>query len=201
MTMTKRKPVLLIDLDGVAFSFYEKFLAIWKERYPDREFIASENLYEFWIENMYPAEYVEDINAIIKGKGFFESLEPMPGAVEAMMDILDDGQFDPFICTAPDLDCPDQVCFSEKARSVEKHLGKEWLKRMIITKDKTLVRGDFLIDDKPIITGAMSPIWNRVIFTHAYNKNDYGLHMDDWSQWPDIREYLLESYYGKKKAA
>lgn len=36
---------------------------------------------------------------------------------------------------------------------VEKHLGHEFLEQVILTRDKTLIAGDILIDDKPDIVG------------------------------------------------
>jgi hypothetical protein len=36
--------------------------------------------------------------------------------------------------------------------------------RVILTHDKTLVRGDVLIDDKPGITGNMIPAWKHLVF-------------------------------------
>ena len=36
---------------------------------------------------------------------------------------------------------------------VEKHLGHEFLEQIILTRDKTVVSGDILIDDKPDILG------------------------------------------------
>ena len=32
-------------------------------------------------------------------------------------------------------------------------MGKDWRNRMILTKDKTIIAGDLLFDDKPKITG------------------------------------------------
>lgn len=36
---------------------------------------------------------------------------------------------------------------------MEKHLGHEFLEQVILTRDKTLITGDILIDDKPDILG------------------------------------------------
>lgn len=36
---------------------------------------------------------------------------------------------------------------------VEKHLGKEFLEQIVLTRDKTIVSGDLLIDDRPDIIG------------------------------------------------
>ncbi|MCT7149596.1 hypothetical protein M1196_23400, partial [Salmonella enterica subsp. enterica serovar Oranienburg] len=51
---------------------------------------------------------------------------------------------------------------------------------MIITTDKTLVRGDILIDDKPVISGELPEYstgtnharsWEHVIFDQSYNRH------------------------------
>jgi 5'-nucleotidase len=36
---------------------------------------------------------------------------------------------------------------------VKNHLGKHWLKKLILTADKTIVKGHLLIDDKVDIKG------------------------------------------------
>lgn len=36
---------------------------------------------------------------------------------------------------------------------VEKHFGEDFLEQVILTRDKTLVTGDILIDDRPDVTG------------------------------------------------
>ena len=36
---------------------------------------------------------------------------------------------------------------------VEKHLGKSWVERIILTRDKTMVAGHILIDDTEHIAG------------------------------------------------
>ena len=36
---------------------------------------------------------------------------------------------------------------------VENHLGKDWINRLILTRDKTMINGHVLIDDKINITG------------------------------------------------
>lgn len=36
---------------------------------------------------------------------------------------------------------------------VEKHFGQEFLEQIVLTRDKTVVSADLLIDDRPDITG------------------------------------------------
>ena len=42
---------------------------------------------------------------------------------------------------------------------------------MILTKDKTLVRGEVLIEDKPNIIGGVSPVWKHIFYDALYNRN------------------------------
>lgn len=44
-------------------------------------------------------------------------------------------------------------------RWVEKHLGPQFVERIILTKDKTVVLGDLLIDDKDTIQGWICFPW------------------------------------------
>ncbi len=47
---------------------------------------------------------------------------------------------------------------------VEKHLGYDFLEQVILTRDKTLIAGDILIDDKPDILGE-----DLYMFTYTYS--------------------------------
>lgn len=45
-------------------------------------------------------------------------------------------------------------------RWVERHLGPQFVKRIILTRDKTVVLGDLLIDDKDTIQGWTCYPWH-----------------------------------------
>ena len=53
---------------------------------------------------------------------------------------------------------------------IKEHLGQEFAERTIITRDKTLVYGDILIDDKPEVTGIHTPAWTHVVYDQPYNR-------------------------------
>ncbi len=55
-----------------------------------------------------------------------------------------------YICTAPLL--TSRFCVQEKFEWVRRYLGEKWLDKIIMCQDKSLVRGDILIDDKPFET-------------------------------------------------
>ncbi len=75
---------------------------------------------------------------------FFRKLNPIDGAIEAMR-ILDES-FEVLILTRPSI--PNPLCYTEKRIWVEENLGIEWCERLIICPDKSLVIGDYLIDDQ-----------------------------------------------------
>jgi 5'-nucleotidase len=190
------KPILLVDMDGVAANYYAKFVEIWKAKYPERVVLEPEELTSMYFESTYPKEYEADIRAITTDIGFFEALPVMEGAAEALNKILDNGDFDPYLCSTPDSHSVDHCCPSEKMRWTEIILGKRWLKRLILTHDKTLIHGDYLIDDKPDITGVNPhPSWQQVYFTHAYNKDKFGIRLDSWAKWPKLEQPLLDHFY------
>ncbi|XP_018414079.1 PREDICTED: 5'(3')-deoxyribonucleotidase, mitochondrial-like [Nanorana parkeri] len=75
---------------------------------------------------------------------------------------------DVFICTSPIKRY--KYCPYEKYAWVEKHFGHEFLEQIILTRDKTVVSADLLIDDRPDITGAEAiPRWEHILFTACHN--------------------------------
>jgi len=75
--------------------------------------------------------------------GFFQNLEPVRGGVEAIA--LLQNFFEVYLLTAPSTRNP--LCYTEKRLWVERYLGYPMVKRLIISPNKGLLRGDYLIDD------------------------------------------------------
>lgn len=102
-----------------------------------------------------------------------------------------------FICTSPIKKY--RYCPYEKYAWVEKHFGPEFLEQIVLTRDKTVVSADLLIDDRPDITGAeQNPTWEHVLFTACHNKHlqlkppSRRLHSwsDDWKAILDSKRLL-----------
>ncbi|CAB1338014.1 unnamed protein product, partial [Coregonus sp. 'balchen'] len=76
---------------------------------------------------------------------------------------------------------------------IEKHLGYDFLEQIILTRDKTVVTGDILIDDKPDILGVEpNPTWEHILFTACHNKHISSSHRRLLS-WADDWRAILES--------
>ena len=78
--------------------------------------------------------------------GFYSELAPIKGAINAATLLLASNDLEPYILTAPSVYNP--LCYTEKRVWVEKHLGMGYVNRLIISPDKSLLIGDYLIDDK-----------------------------------------------------
>lgn len=94
-----------------------------------------------------------------------------------------------FLCTSPLTRSP--WCVPEKLAWVEYHFGPSWLRRIIVTTDKTLA-GDsgqlcVLVDDRDRITGlADPPPWQHVLFDAPYNRTKSGPRLSSWADWRQV---------------
>jgi len=77
--------------------------------------------------------------------GFWRNLEPIKGSIEAVNYLNSVEIFDVYILTSPSVLNP--LCYTEKRLWVEDYLGLEMVNRLIISPNKGLNKGDYLIDD------------------------------------------------------
>ena len=75
--------------------------------------------------------------------GFFRNLEPIENALESYKKLEE--YYDVWILTSPSYHNP--LCYSEKREWVETYLGLETCRKLIISPNKGLLKGDYLIDD------------------------------------------------------
>ena len=184
--------LILFDQDGVLADFERGFHDAWNVRMANRyPALPLEQRCSFYVRDDYPDTYRNDVKAIYLAQGFYRDLPVIQGAVEAIMALLELGH-DVRICTSPLNQY--RYCLPEKYEWVERHLGADFVHRMIVTKDKTVVLGDVLVDDKPAVTGTRMPAWQHVIFDQPYNRQVDGPRMT-WANWntvlPAIADGLL----------
>jgi 5'-nucleotidase len=178
-----KKLRILVDQDGVLADYETSVLDIFHHRHPEIARVPADELVLFETENNYPEIYRPEIDAIALETGFYANLPPLPGALEALRELLAEGH-DVRICTAPKRQAV--PCVSEKYDWVKRHLGQAWQERTISTRDKTLVRGDYLIDDKPEVKGVMAPEWEHIIFDRLYNRHVTGKRRLDWQNYRKV---------------
>ncbi len=178
--MKESKKIVLIDMDGVIADFRKSFeKEVLKNGW---EILEEENKMHIRVKNDNDNKRRIFINS---QKGFYLNLEPIENSILAISEMLNDKNLEVFFCTTPSKKY--KHCVPEKYRWIEKYFGFKATEKIIMTRDKTLVKGDFLIDDKPEILGAVkNPDWEHIYFTQPYNKNLEGLRIDDWSKWREV---------------
>ena len=117
-------------------------------------------------------------------KGAFEQMKPIPGAIEHIHKLIEDG-FDVWLATKPPTDYTH--AHTEKANWVKNYLPT-LLNKLITTSDKGLLgqQGDFLIDDRPHKANCMK--FPGVL-----------IHYRDGFGWPEIYKYIHEEVRSEVK--
>lgn len=112
------KPIVYIDMDGVLADFDKRHA-------------------ELLSEGMSKPKAFKDPRA-------FVDLEPIEGAIDAWNELQKN--FETYILSTPAWS--NIRCWSDKREWVEKYLGKSAHKKLILTHNKGIVVGDYLIDDR-----------------------------------------------------
>lgn len=175
--------IILLDMDGVLANFEQGLLQAFQTHYPSRPCIPLGDRRGFYAHEQYPKEDRKRITQLITAKGFFRNLPPIQGAIEACQALFA-SQHEIFFCTSPISRY--QHCVLEKYQWIEAHLGFDYTKRMILTKDKTVIHGDILIDDRPQIHGVHSPSWEHVLYAQPYNKDVHDKRRLTWENWQEL---------------
>lgn len=189
--LEKRKPqdkIWLIDQDGVIANFEQAFLEEYRHRYPKKPYIPLEKKSTFYVTEQYINQFeegerpsLEELQDIYLSPGFYRSLSPIKGGKEALEEMRSMGEV--FICTA--LLPQYENCVLEKYEWIEEHLGKEWTKKIIVAKDKTIINGDILIDDRPKIDGSNEPSWEHILYEQSYNSHINSKKRINWKNWKE----------------
>jgi 5'-nucleotidase len=186
---------VLIDMDGVIANFEKDLLDTYRAENPKLPVLPDIKRRGLRIAEQYKNYFgtieMKKLQDIMTRKGFFKNLTPISPAVEAVHKLLEQPQYyDCFICTAPLVHNP--YCTSEKLEWIRSVFGQAFGKKVIITNDKTVVNGDFLVDDNAEIIGAQLPSYQHVLVRQSHNQhvkeiNKGGrLLLEHWDELEDI---------------
>ncbi len=100
-------------------------------------------LCQFTVAHSLAVQHNPDIRWPQSVPGFFESLEPIDGAIDAVTQLKE--RFDVYVLSAPSTRNPHS--YTEKRRWIEAHFDYQFTKRLILSSNKGLLKGDYLVDD------------------------------------------------------
>ncbi len=187
--------VVLVDQDGVLADFEQGLFDAFTAECRNGPVVPVADRRGFHARQQYEKQgpqWGEAVDAILRTEGFYRNLKAFDGAAAAMEEMREAGHH-VFICTSPLSNA--RWCVPEKLAWVEHHLGGSWLRRTVISADKTLV-GDrlqpcILVDDRPEIKGVASPPWTQVLFDAPYNQGKPGPRLYAWADWREVLEPVL----------
>jgi len=167
--------VLLLDMDGPLADFDLHF---W-HRCQEQGFTFDVHgpafqAHRYFTEHIPNRAERRKARAMVDQAGWFAELPVTPGAVEGVASLLDAG-FDVWVCTKPLEANP--TCHSDKAQWIARHFPA-LTDRLIIAPDKSMVRGDVLLDDAPHPAWFGRSAWRPVIFDAPFNR------AGDWADLP-----------------
>ena len=176
-----RTPLILLDQDGPLADFDAALDEVLADLGHDpTRLVATEWDYTNDVTRHFGPDAARALDVARLSPGFFRRLPVTPGAQEAVERLLTAGCA-VAVCTAPSLANP--TCASDKLWWIERHFPA-LAERVIITVDKTWVHGDVLVDDKPEVTGALTPSWSHLRFASKGTDHlEDGREISDWSQW------------------
>lgn len=174
--------IILVDQDDVLADFHGCFCDEWQRQFGE---VMQPTFYKIEGEKKdVPPEMEKRIKEISYKEGFFLNLPPLPNAIESVKEIALYHQV--FICTRPLLES--EFCLQEKKRWVSEHLGAYFVQRMLFVTDKTLVHGNYLIDDNPEPEdGLHQPTWRHIVYDRPYNQHIIDRpRIVEWQNWQEV---------------
>lgn len=171
--------VVLVDQDGPLADYRAAILEILANLGQDTALLGSLAISTHdEITRAYGPGIAAEVDRIRNRPGFYEGLGTVRGATGGVRYLISLGMV-PVVCTRPRLQ--NATCASEKLSWLRQHFP-EFEERFVLTTDKTLVHGDFLIDDKIEIAGVSRPSWKHVLFGHLddHDIDGEGPRMGSW---------------------
>lgn len=154
------KKIVYVDMDGVIADF-----KTFSDNIPIDELKKYDTLNENGILKHNPDKY----------PNIFSKLKPIEGAIEGVKKLMT--QYDVYILTSSPWD--NNTAASEKIEWVKKYFGDLLKKRVIISHNKQLCIGDYLIDDTKR-NGADKFIGEHIWFGY------------DYKNWDEVLKYLMK---------
>ena len=175
--------VILVDMDDTI----EQLLKAWVKRANEKfdRNVALNDITGWNVAAPYTGLTRKQIYDVTYEKGFWESVEPMPGAAEALQHFMAEGH-EVYIVTATE---PEHVEEKMNGLLFRYFPFLSW-NQVIITGRKQLIRGDVLIDDG--IHNLEGGEYKKILFTAPHNRyyDAEGNGMIRVSSWDEIVEII-----------
>lgn len=164
-----KKLTILIDMDGIAADLMQKVLNLYNAEHQTQYTHAHVMTWDF--DKCIPNG--QKIFRYMDVPGFFRDLSPLPGMARALKGLKKAGH-DLHIASTPHVK---GTCAGDKLAWVDEHLPFIGSRKTILIRDKSMLKGDVLIDDKPVTIEKYRLTWpTSFLASIAYPYNDHVKH-------------------------
>lgn len=170
---------ILVDMDDTIERLLEELVRRTNRKYHQQ--VAVDDVTDWDMAPAFEGVTKRQILDRMHEPGFWKSVEPVPGAAEALKHFMDEGH-EVYIVTATEMEH-----VTDKMRDLLFRCFPflSW-DQVIITSHKQMVRGDVLIDDG--IHNLEGGAYRKILFTAPYNRHydAEANHMIRVSGWDEI---------------
>ncbi len=176
------KPKILVDCDGVLADLDGYLWDCCLEAGVRLDISSRDEQTKYLLTDHIPDPWHRGaIRDFIDGSRVFKDLPVLEGAQDGMNELSKVA--DVWICTKP-LDT-DRWCLYDKRNWVEKHFP-EFVEKLILCSDKSMIKADMLLDDAPAIDWIIKAEWEPVVYNQPHNMHKKSVFYDfphwDWSR-------------------
>ena len=174
---------ILIDMDDTIESLLKAWVSGVNKKYGRN--VSCEDVTSWDVSSAFPGLTHEQVYAVPLEQGFWKTVEPIPGAAEAIQRFMDAGH-EVFIVTAT----PYESVTEKMTEVLFRYFPFLTWKQLIITSRKQLIRGDVLIDDG--VHNLEGGDYVKILMTAPHNRN-YDAEANDMIRvhtWPEIEDVI-----------
>jgi len=133
------RPKVLLDCDDVITNFLGHLIEKWNAKVSEDKQIHIEDIKTWDLSQIADASIYD----IFRSEGFFEELRAKEYSISTIKQLIESERYDIYVVTA----CGSPKEFEEKLRWFQHYIPEFNTNRIISIKEKSMIRGDILIDD------------------------------------------------------
>ena len=171
------RPIVLVDMDGPLANFDLQFYNLCMEKGWEWDAPLEQQRHRFGTDHIILGHHQRAARRHIHKTRWFLDLPVMPGAYEGLHELAEHA--DVWIATKPLED--NRTCRDDKATWLARNFGPEWVRKMFIAPDKSMLNGSILLDDAINPDWPARASWNPVIFEMTWNGD--GSKWEGWDRW------------------
>ncbi|THH35514.1 5' nucleotidase, NT5C type [Neolewinella litorea] len=168
---------ICIDMDEVMVDNYQEYHRLFEKQYGRKV-----DPQEYYGKKIYELPGIEAMRDELHKPGFFRHLPVMKDAREVVSELYEN--YEVYVVTAA---TEFKNCFTDKWEWLEEHMPFIHWKRIVFCGNKSIVHGDYMIDDK--VSNLDTFNGQGLLFTASHNALDDGGY-PRFDNWIEIRDYF-----------